>query len=363
MLCSIHIREMLYLAKKPMIGGQAVIEGVMMKGPDSIATAVREPSGCITVRVEPIHSLGDRFPLLKKPLLRGVIALGEALIYGLKALSFSAQAAGEEGEELSGREIALTMTAAFGLAVLLFVVLPTYATKFIQSFVTDSRLLNLFEGVLRLIIFFAYVGAISSLADIRRVFQYHGAEHKTIFAYEAGIPLEVGSIRGYSRLHPRCGTNFLLIVMVVSIFMFAFLGWPDIWLRIVSRVIMLPLVAGISYEIIRFAGTCDNPVVAMCMKPGLWLQYMTTREPSDDQIEVAIKALEAVRPDSEKPLLMNVSAETKDEEIDGAGDGETNEAVIGQIAGLTAPKPSLEPVIIPEDRKEGEEVARKAANA
>lgn len=271
----------------------------MMKGPTRIATAVREPSGNIAVRVEPVHSLGDRFPLLKKPLLRGVIALGEALVYGIRALSFSAQAAGEEGEELSSKEIALTMLAAFGLAVLLFVILPTYATKFIQSVVSEPYLLNLFEGVLRLTIFFTYVGVISSLSDIRRVFQYHGAEHKTIYAYEAGIPLEIESIRKYSRLHPRCGTNFLLIVMVVSIFMFAFLGWPDLWLRILSRVVLLPLVAGISYEIIRFAGSCDNPLVAMLMKPGLWLQYMTTREPSDDQIEVAVRALEAVRPEEE----------------------------------------------------------------
>lgn len=271
----------------------------MMKGPTRIATAVREPSGNIAVRVEPVHSLGDRFPLLKKPLLRGVIALGEALVYGIRALSFSAQAAGEEGEELSSKEIALTMLAAFGLAVLLFVVLPTYATKFIQSVVSEPYLLNLFEGVLRLTIFFTYVGVISSLSDIRRVFQYHGAEHKTIYAYEAGIPLEIESIRKYSRLHPRCGTNFLLIVMVVSIFMLAFLGWPDLWLRILSRVVLLPLVAGISYEIIRFAGSCDNPLVAMLMKPGLWLQYMTTREPSDDQIEVAVRALEAVRPEEE----------------------------------------------------------------
>ena len=289
------------MKKKPMIGGQAVIEGVMMKGPNSIATAVREPSGCISVRVEPVHSLAERFPLLKKPLLRGVVALGEALVYGLRALSFSAQAAGEEGEELSAKEIALTMAAAFGLAVGLFVILPTYAAKFIHEAVTNPYLLNLFEGALRLAIFFAYVLAISAMSDIRRVFQYHGAEHKTIHAYEAGIPLDVDAVRNYSRLHPRCGTNFLLIVMLVSIFMFAFLGWPDLWLRILSRVIMLPLVAGISYEIIRFAGSCDKPWVAVCMKPGLWLQYLTTREPSDDQIEVAIRALEAVRPAAENP--------------------------------------------------------------
>ena len=307
------------MKKKPMIGGQAVIEGVMMKGPEKIATAVREPSGQITVRVEPVHSIGERYPIFKKPLLRGVIALGEALIYGLKALSFSAQAAGEEGEELSAKEIALTMAAAFGLAVLLFVIVPTYAAKFIHSAVTDPRLLNLFEGVLRLGIFFAYVAAISSMADIRRVFQYHGAEHKTIFAYEAGIPLTVENIRPFGRLHPRCGTNFLLIVMLVSIFMFAFLGWPALWLRILSRVVMMPLVAGIAYEIIRFAGNhCDTPWVAFVMKPGLWLQYMTTREPSDDQIEVAIRALESVRPESETPpgesvLLPPVDGEVREE--------------------------------------------------
>ena len=307
------------MKKKPMIGGQAVIEGVMMKGPEKIATAVREPSGEITVRVEPVHSIGERYPIFKKPLLRGVIALGEALIYGLKALSFSAQAAGEEGEELSTKEIALTMAAAFGLAVLLFVIVPTYAAKFIHSAVTDPRMLNLFEGVLRLGIFFAYVAAISSMADIRRVFQYHGAEHKTIFAYEAGLPLTVENVRPFGRLHPRCGTNFLLIVMLVSIFMFAFLGWPALWLRILSRVVMMPLVAGIAYEIIRFAGNnCDKPWVSVIIKPGLWLQYMTTREPSDDQIEVAIRALESVRPESETPpgesvLLPPVDGEVREE--------------------------------------------------
>ena len=286
-----------------------------MKGPDRIATAVREPSGSIAVRVEPVHSINERFPVLKRPLLRGVVALAEALVYGLQALSFSAQAAGEEGEELTGKEIALTMAGAFGLAVLLFVILPTYAAKYIHSAVTDPHLLNLFEGILRLGIFFAYVAAISSLADIRRVFQYHGAEHKTIFAYEAGIPLEVEPIRRFSRLHPRCGTNFLLIVMVVSIFMFAFLGWPDLWLRILSRVIMLPLVAGISYEIIRYAGNhCDRAWVAFCMKPGLWLQYMTTREPSDDQIEVAIRALEAVRPEEPAPAGENTASPSEGEE-------------------------------------------------
>lgn len=286
-------------AKKANIGGQAVIEGVMMRGPGLIATAVREPSGNIIVQKETLRSITDRYPILKKPMIRGVVALVESLIYGLRALSFSAQAAGEEGEELTAKEIAMTMVFALGLAVVLFIIIPTYAAKFIHSAITDSRLLNLFEGVLRLGIFLLYIVIISRLKDIQRVFEYHGAEHKTIFAYEAGVPLEVEHVRKFSTLHPRCGTNFLLIVMVVSIIMFAFLGWPDLWLRIASRIVLMPLVAGIAYEIIRFAGRSEKAWVACAIAPGLWLQKLTTREPSDDQIEVAIRALEAVLPQDE----------------------------------------------------------------
>lgn len=282
---------------KTSIGGQAVIEGVMMRGPGYIATAVREPSGNITVKKDALVSITDRYPVLKKPMLRGVVALVESLVYGLKALSFSAQAAGEEGEELTTKEIILTMLFACGLAIVLFVIIPTYAAKYIHSSVTDPRLLNFFEGVLRLAIFFAYVAGISVMKDIQRVFQYHGAEHKTIHAYEAGVPLTVENVRSYSTMHRRCGTNFLLIVMVVSIFVFSFLGWPDLWLRILSRIALMPLIAGIGYEIIRFAGRSDKAWVACAITPGLWLQKLTTREPSDDQIEVAIKALEAVKPE------------------------------------------------------------------
>lgn len=281
---------------KPSIGGQAVIEGVMMRGPGIIATAVREPSGEIIVKKESFTSIGDKYPILKKPMLRGVVALIESLVQGLKALSFSAQAAGEEGEELSNKEIALTMMFSLGLAIVLFVIIPTYAAKYIHSAVTDPRLLNLMEGVLRLVIFLAYITGISMMEDIRRVFEYHGAEHKTIHAYEAGVPLDVEHVRKYSTLHPRCGTNFLLIVMVVSIIMFAFLGWPDLWIRIVSRIVLMPIVAGLAYEIIRFAGKSEASWVRFAIMPGLLLQKLTTREPSDDQLEVAIKALEAARP-------------------------------------------------------------------
>lgn len=279
------------------IGGQAVIEGVMMRGPEYIATAVRQPDGMITVNKEPLFSWTQRYPILKKPLLRGVVALIESLVYGLKALSYSAQMAGEEGEEISGKEIAITMMFSFGLAILLFVILPTYGAKFIHSSVSDPRLLNMLEGLIRLAIFFLYVGGISRIKDIQRVFEYHGAEHKTVFAYEAQVELTVENVRPFSTLHPRCGTNFLLIVMLVSIFVFSFLGWPNIWIRIASRIVLLPLVAGISYEILRFAGNSEQGWVRTLMLPGLWLQKLTTRQPSDDQIEVAIAALNAVRPD------------------------------------------------------------------
>jgi uncharacterized protein YqhQ len=281
---------------KASIGGQAVIEGVMMRGPGIIATAVREPSGEILVKKELFTPVSDRYPILKKPMIRGVVALIESLVQGLKALSFSAQAAGDEGDELSNKEIAVTMFFSLGLAIVLFVIIPTYAAKYIHSAITDARILNLMEGVLRLAIFLVYIIAISRMKDIRRVFEYHGAEHKTIHAYEAGVPLDVEHVRTYTTLHPRCGTNFLFIVMIVSIVMFAFLGWPDLWIRIVSRIILMPVVAGLAYEIIRFAGKSEAAWVGIAIMPGLLLQKLTTREPSDDQLEVAIKALEAARP-------------------------------------------------------------------
>jgi len=276
------------------VGGQAVIEGVMMRGPKLVSTAVREPSGQISVKVDPVSSISDRYPILKKPMLRGVIALGESLVLGLKSLSYSAQKAGDEDEQLSDKELVMTILFSLGLAILLFVIIPTAAAKYIDASFTNPILLNLLEGGLRLGIFLVYIYGISRMKDIQRVFKYHGAEHKTIHAYEAGVELTVENVQKYSTLHPRCGTAFLLIVMVVSIIMFAFLGWPDLWLRILSRVILLPVVAGISYEIIRFAGKSQNPLVHIAILPGLWLQKITTSQPDDDMVEVAIQALEAV---------------------------------------------------------------------
>ena len=284
---------------KPLVGGQAVIEGVMMRGFGKVATAVREPGGNIAVEVNPVNSISDRYPILKKPFLRGTVSLIESLVLGLKSLSYSAKMAGEEDEQLTDKEMAGTIVLALVLASILFIAIPTGGAKLFHSITEDPIFLNLMEGVLRLIIFLVYIFAISQMKDIKRVFQYHGAEHKTIFCYEADLPLTVENVQKFPRLHPRCGTAFLLIVMLVSIFVFAFLGWPDLWLRILSRILLLPVVAGISYEIIRAAARSTNPILKLAIMPGLWLQYLTTRPPDDSMVEVAIASLKAVIPEKE----------------------------------------------------------------
>ena len=281
---------------KKFVGGQAVIEGVMMRGPGYTATAVREPAGTIVVQKEATKSIADTYPILKKPFLRGCVALYESLVVGMKALSFSAKAAGDEEEEMSNSEIVITMVISTVFAIAVFLALPTFIVKFIPGVQDNHVVLNLIEGVIRLVLFLLYIWGIGLTKDIQRVFQYHGAEHKTIHTYELDLPLTVENVRQQSRLHARCGTNFLLIVMVVSIFVFAFLGWPNLLERILSRVLLMPVVAGIAYEVIRLAGRSEHSFVKAIIKPGLVLQYMTTREPEDDQIEVAIRALEEVRP-------------------------------------------------------------------
>lgn len=283
--------------KKPNVGGQAVIEGVMMRGKTHVAVAVRQPDGEINVDVRPVNSIADRYPILKKPFLRGVVSLVESLVMGMKALSYSAQVSGEEDEKLDSKDMALTIAVSAGLAILLFIIIPTWSMRFITDFAQDHMALNLAEGVLRMAIFLAYIAAISSMRDIQRVFQYHGAEHKTIYTYEAGLPLKVENVRPFSTLHPRCGTNFLMIVMLISMFIFTFLGWPNLVERIASRILLMPVIAGVSYELIRYAGAhTDNPLVRVAITPGLLLQKLTTRQPDDDQIEVAIASLKAVVP-------------------------------------------------------------------
>ena len=283
------------------VGGQAVIEGVMMRDANKTATAVRLPNGEIEVETHPVTSIRDRYPVLNLPLIRGSVIMVESLVIGMRALSFSAQAAGEEDEQMTKKEIAMTILFALVLASVLFIVIPTGAAHLAAAYTDDPVVFNLIEGGIRLLVFLLYIWGISLMGGIRRVFQYHGAEHKTIHCYEAGEALTVENVQKFPRLHPRCGTNFLLIVMVVAIVFHVFFGWPDLWLRILSRLAVLPVVAGVSYEIIRFAGRSENHIVRIMITPGLWLQYLTTRPPADEMVEVAIESLKAVLPPEDIP--------------------------------------------------------------
>ena len=283
------------------VGGQAVIEGVMMRDAHRTATAVRLPNGDIDVETRTVSSIRDRYPVLNLPLIRGSVIMVESLIIGMCALSFSAQAAGEEDEQMTKKEIAMTILFALVLASILFIVIPTGAAHLAAAYTDDPIVFNLIEGGIRLMVFLLYIWGISFMGGIRRVFQYHGAEHKTIHCYEAGEALTVENVQKFPRLHPRCGTNFLLIVMVVAIVFHVFFGWPDLWLRILSRLAILPVVAGVSYEIIRFAGRSENHFVHILITPGLWLQYLTTRPPADEMVEVAIESLKAVLPAEDIP--------------------------------------------------------------
>lgn len=279
-------------------GGQAVIEGVMMRGPRESAIAVRLPNGEIEVTHIGLNTWSAK-PVFKLPLIRGFVALVDSLIVGTRALTFSAnRSMGEEegeGEELGFWEMALTIGFAFGLGLLLFVGLPTGMAHLLQGKVKGVVWQNLLEGSIRLAVFFLYILLISQLKDIQRVFQYHGAEHKAIFAYEAGKELTVENTRPFSRLHPRCGTSFLLIVVVVSIFVFAFVGLHPLWWRIVSRILLMPLVAGLAYEILKFSARhLESPWFRWLIVPGLLLQKLTTREPDDAQLEVSLAALKGV---------------------------------------------------------------------
>mgnify|MGYP000963732615 FL=1 len=283
------------------VGGQAVIEGVMMRDAAKTATTVRLPNGEIAVEMHPVTSIRDRYPVLNLPLIRGSVIMVESLVIGMRALSFSAQAAGEEDEQMTKKEIALTILFALVLASILFIVIPTGAAHLAAAYTNDPIVFNLIEGGIRLAVFLLYIWGISWMGGIRRVFQYHGAEHKTIHCYEAGEALTVENVQKFPRLHPRCGTNFLLIVMVIAIVFHVFFGWPDLWLRILSRLAVLPVVAGVSYEIIRFAGRSENRIVRILITPGLWLQYLTTRPPDDEMVEVAIESLKAVLPPEDIP--------------------------------------------------------------
>ncbi|HEY8706332.1 MAG TPA: DUF1385 domain-containing protein [Gaiellaceae bacterium] len=289
------------------VGGQAVLEGVMMRGPGNWAVAVRTPSGTIEHVSRPIDSPMARHFVFRLPVIRGVIALGESLAIGFRALAISAnyaaqeeRAEGEEGDapaevdtELSRGALFFAFAVAIGFAIVLFKVTPVLITDLLP--IRNTGYFVLVEGAIRVSIFVAYLTLISLLPDLRRVFQYHAAEHKAINAYEAGEPLEPEIVQRYSLIHPRCGTAFLLWVMVIAVFVFAFFGRPAWYWLVATRVLLLPVIAGLAYELIRFAGKHQrNRVLMTLLAPGLWLQRLTTREPSLDQIEVSIRALRAV---------------------------------------------------------------------
>jgi uncharacterized protein YqhQ len=282
------------------IGGQAVLEGVMMRGPSNWALAVRKPDGEIAQVDRQISSVMARHRFFRLPVIRGVIALGESLAIGFRALAISANyAAQEEGDdedvstELSRGSLIFAFALAIGFAIMLFKVTPALLTSWLP--IDDTGLFVIVDGLIRVGIFIAYIVLISFLPDLRRVFQYHAAEHKAINAYEAGEELVPEKVQRFSLIHPRCGTAFLLWVMVIAIFVFAFFGRPVWYWLIASRILLLPLIAGLAYELIRFAGRhTDNRVLMTLLAPGLWLQRLTTREPTLDQIEVSIRALREV---------------------------------------------------------------------
>jgi uncharacterized protein YqhQ len=279
------------------VGGQAVLEGVMMRGVSVWAVAVRKPEGEIEVTSEPLVSWAKRHRVLRWPVIRGVVALAESLKIGFRALAISANAQldPEEEEEIGGWMWGVTIALSLVLAIGLFFVIPVGATSLIKDQLGSALLFWLVEGVLRTAIFIGYIVLISRLPDLRRVFEYHGAEHKTISAYEAEDRLIPSRAKLYSRLHPRCGTSFLLIVMVLAIFVFAPIGLPAWYWLLLSRILGIPLIAGLSYEVIKWAGRNRNKRwVRALMWPGLMLQNLTTREPDEEQLAVAIAALEAV---------------------------------------------------------------------
>lgn len=265
----------------------------MLRGNGRVATAVRQPDGGIAVEVRESAPLVERIPALNVPVVRGAVAMLEALAVGLSALSWSAQASGEEDEQLSTAELALTLVAAMALAVALFVAVPTLAASLVRA--ESPAMRHMAEGATRLGVFLAYLGLLTRVDGMSRVLGYHGAEHKTIHAYEASLPLTVASVRPMSRYHARCGTSFLLLVMLVSTCAFALTGWPaSMWERLCWRLALLPLVAGVSYEAVRYAGRHDNALSRAMSAPGLWLQRLTTREPDDQMIEVALTSLKAI---------------------------------------------------------------------
>jgi uncharacterized protein YqhQ len=277
------------------IGGQAVIEGVMMRSRNFWALSVRRPDKTISTNVYPSQPISNKHKFLGWPFIRGTVSLVESMGIGFKALSFSVNESTDEDIKFSKKEMTISILIAVIFTVGIFFVAPTLISRSFQEYISNSFLFNLLEGLIRIMFFLMYIFLVSLLKDIRRLFQYHGAEHKTIAAFENNEELIPEKIRKYSTLHMRCGTNFLLIVMVVAIFVFAILGKPPIYWRIISRIVLIPVIAGISFEFIKIAGRfSNNKFVHILFYPGLLIQKITTRQPDDMQLEVAIESFKKV---------------------------------------------------------------------
>ena len=293
--------------KPKAVGGQAIIEGVMMKGAEDVAIAVRKPDGEIIVSKEKLK--GNRKTISKIPIIRGMFAFIDSMVLGVKALMYSAEFIEEDEAEkeknknkkptkldefLEKNIIWISVVMSIFFSVGLFILLPTVIVDVFKGLTESKLILNGIEGIVRIAIFLGYITAVSRMKDIKRVFEYHGAEHKSIFCYEHGEELTVENVRKHGRLHPRCGTSFLFIVMIVSILLFSMFSWSSVWMRLAIRLLLIPVVAGISFEIIKWAGKSESKLSCIVSAPGMWLQKITTREPDDKQIEVAIEALKNV---------------------------------------------------------------------
>lgn len=321
------------------IGGQAIMEGIMMRGPEKTAVAVRLADGSIHMKTQPTPKM-NRWA--KVPLIRGVVNFVSSMIQGTKVLMYSADVLEENYpdeyekdkfdiwmEEKFGKEKAWKVLMAFSvliaivLAVSIFMLLPTVVVGWLSAVIDSIILLNLAEGVVRMIIFIGYILLISKMKDIRTVFEYHGAEHKTIHCFENNLELTPENAQQFYTLHPRCGTSFLMFVMVIAVLAHALMGWPNVWIRIISRILVLPLIAGVSYELLKWAGRSDNWIVKILSLPGIYLQKLTTKEPNEKQLEVAIAAMKAVLPENKTPYFEGlcdlngepIKEEPKDEDL------------------------------------------------
>jgi len=296
-----HLLPVMESGEETLVGGQAVIEGVMMRAPHSYCTAVRKPGGSIVTEEFPVKRPMEAYPILRHPVLRGVGILGQAMWLGMKALRFSANASLEEADskggkqEISGWAMALNLLFSFAFFVFLYKFVPLYLATLLERrypALHGNIAFNLTDGIIRMAIFIAFLYGISLWKDIRRVFEYHGAEHKVVFNFESGKPLTVENAQSFCTFHPRCGTSFLLVVMLVAIVVYTLVPFQGFAAKFAARVILLPLIMGASYEVIRYAARKRGSLLAVLTAPGLWLQRITTQPPSDEQTEVAIRALE-----------------------------------------------------------------------